>query len=344
MRTCLLLALLLFCTTLRVTAFTSSSWQARLDKALLSVDTSPETRVRNLQKALKDPQLKTDLQKATELVRTKGSRSDIRNLLFPSGTIARSDLEGLEAIKLQVPELRKELRTQFKGSRKNKSKKPKKQNSVNFSKPDFTLPKPDEIKDEFKNIFRSTPKGLKQPDYKVIRSFDDKIELRLYDSYKIAKTDSASGEGFNTLASYIFGGNERDEKMQMTTPVLTTEGSMSFILSVDEEPPTPQDDSVTIETIPTRIVAVKTFPGLVTVLEVERQTQTLIETLKIEGVAVLEDVEPFVLQYNAPLTIPWRRRNEIAVVCDGVEEDFKSSWYDRKEGEVTSWFDAGVRL
>ncbi|GMH94822.1 hypothetical protein TrST_g3383 [Triparma strigata] len=337
-------------------ALVSSSWQARLDKALLSVDTSPESRFRNLQKALQDPQLRTDLQKATQVLRDKGAKEghpDVIDLLFPSGTTARSDLEGLSAIRTQIPELTEDLRSQVKKS------KP----AVNFSnrprpktKTSFDLPKPEEIKDEFKNIFRSTPKGLKQPDYEVIKTLADSdsdasVELRKYSEFKVAKTDSMSGEGFNTLANYILGGNEDSMKMEMTTPVLTSEGSMSFILDADVEPPAPEDATVEIETIPSRVVAVKSFPGLVTSSEVDRQKEKLLSALENAEVAIQEDAEPFVLQYNSPLTIPWRRRNEIAVVVvfeegeEGeVEEGVKSgnSWFERVE--VMSWYDAGVRL
>jgi hypothetical protein len=132
----------------------SSCRVARLDKALLSVDTSPESRFRNLQKALQDPQLRTDLQKATQVLRDKGAKEghpDVIDLLFPSGTTARSDLESMAAIRTQIPELTEDLRSQVKKS------KP----AVNFSnrqrpktKTSFDLPKPEEIKDEFKNIFR----------------------------------------------------------------------------------------------------------------------------------------------------------------------------------------------
>jgi hypothetical protein len=174
---------------------------------------------------------------------------------------------------------------------------------------------------------------------------------RKYSEFKVAKTDSMSGEGFNTLANYIFGGNEDSMKMEMTTPVLTSEGSMSFILDADVEPPAPEDATVEIETIPSRVVAVKSFPGLVTSSEVDRQKEKLLSALENAEVAVQEDAEPFVLQYNSPLTIPWRRRNEIAVVVvfeegeEGeVEEGVKSgnSWFERVE--VMSWYDAGVRL
>ena len=50
----------------------ANSWQARLDKALLSVDMEPKERFRNLQRAIKDPASRDDLKKAVEVIREKG--------------------------------------------------------------------------------------------------------------------------------------------------------------------------------------------------------------------------------------------------------------------------------
>ena len=50
-----------------------------------------------------------------------------------------------------------------------------------------------------------------------------------------SKTGSPAGEGgsaFNTLAGYLFGGNQQQKKMQMTMPVFTdSQGKMQFVLS-----------------------------------------------------------------------------------------------------------------
>ena len=38
-------------------------------------------------------------------------------------------------------------------------------------------------------------------------------------------------QAFNALARYIFGGNQEQQKMEMTTPVFTdTRGSMQFVI------------------------------------------------------------------------------------------------------------------
>ena len=54
-----------------------------------------------------------------------------------------------------------------------------------------------------------------------------------------------------------------------------------------------------------------------------------------------------VLQYNSPITIPWRRRNELALVVveSGAEDDAEDGAEDGAEGApVVSWYDSGVRL
>ena len=80
----------------------ANSWQNRLDKALLDVDTAPKARVRLLQRALKDRALQKDVKLAAEEIREKGMGKGhvlAIDLLFPTGTTARSDLEGLLALR-----------------------------------------------------------------------------------------------------------------------------------------------------------------------------------------------------------------------------------------------------
>ena len=108
--------------------------------------------------------------------------------------------------------------------------------------------------------------------------------------------------------------------MAMTMPVETRAGGdapgMAFVLPRDaaDVPPAPLG-AVTIEKVPARLVAVKRFPGLVTDGEVERQRAAVAEALARDGGVAATDAGEFsVLQYNSPITLPWRRRNELAVV------------------------------
>jgi len=349
---------------------TASSWQRRLDKALLDIDATPESRFRNFQRAIKDPNLRTDVTSAIDAIREKGfgkGHPELINTLWPEGTTARSDLEGLTALRTQLPEALRELPELVKTSREQqrsttKSSVPK---SVDFN----SLPKPEEIKEELKNALRSTPKGLEAPKYSVVRVIEgelklgvpEKIQIRKYEAFTVATTPSMGGTGFNTLASYLFGGNEEKKAMAMTMPVFVTgkaeadngsTGTMQFVIpsSMSDAPPTPlSNEAVNIERVPERLVAIKAFPGLVTDDEVSRQKKALLSALVGTDMDVLNGDAVSVLQYNSPFTIPWRRRNEIAVVVeksggdDGVVErgafDF---WTSRTV--ATSWYDAGVRL
>ena len=86
-----------------------TGWQKRLDKALLDVDISMEQRVRLLQKVAKDgKKVSSDVRVAVEEIREKGMGKGhplVLDLLFPTGTTVRSDLEGLFALRKQVPEV-----------------------------------------------------------------------------------------------------------------------------------------------------------------------------------------------------------------------------------------------
>ena len=75
---------------------------------------------------------------------------------------------------------------------------------------------------------------LERPAYTVVRTLSDGVELRRYEPYLIAQTSVASGgikdgtgEGFKTVAGYIFGKNKARrgrgaDQMSMTAPVRTS--------------------------------------------------------------------------------------------------------------------------
>ena len=379
------------------TGLRANSWQARLDKALLSVDIGTGSRLRLLNKAVRDPKLLEDVQASTKILVEKGfgkGHPQVINTLWPVGTTARADLEGLTALRKQVPEILEEAQKQVR-------ERPLALPDAAAVLEDLPAPtavlngvvslatsseKQKELKEEAKDLLRSTPKTLETPRYKVVRVLDGPeflgtpapIELRAYEEFTVARTpmggagddfvgsSSAGATGFQTLASYLFGGNGNDEPMAMTMPVEITsrsspggEGSMAFVLPKKNAgaPPAPLAGSdVTIATVAPRLVAAKGFAGLVTDEEVQRQKAALLEALAADGaLAPVDDEQISVLQYNGPLTIPWRRRNEVAVVVtEVVGEDEPASAEAAAEapaeaeaaaeGGVVSWFDSGVRL
>jgi len=103
--------LLSMMSTMRITTTTAlraNGWQKRLDRAFLQVDgVTPEGRFRSLQRAVQDPELRTDLTTAITLVRDKGfgkGHPAVIELLWPAGTQARRDLEAINALSKQLPE------------------------------------------------------------------------------------------------------------------------------------------------------------------------------------------------------------------------------------------------
>lgn len=219
---------------------------------------------------------------------------------------------------------------------------------------------------EARNMFLETPEGLVGPKYNVVSTAQG-YEIREYEGYKVASASMSkvgetysldditkSGTAFNTLAAYLFGGNDEGKVMDMTTPVSTTSlGEMRFYLtnngsgSMDElfpEPLSPSKEvneqgAVKIVDVPPARLAVAQFPGFVTEGEVSRQKDALLSSLSLDGVEVDTPhgikIPHIVFQYNPPYTIPIVRRNEIAIPVRS-EEDFvdetninlESKWKD----------------
>jgi len=331
-----------------------NTWQGRLDKALLNLDVEPQERLSLLQEALGDQKLSEDLRSAVGILQEKGigkGHPEFIQKLWPKGTTARADLEGLTALRKQVPEVLQGVRDQVQQSPA--SFFPQQSSAATAPPlPDLSsvfgslqtlvsdTDKQKEILEETKDLLRSTPKGLETPQYEVMRTIEgplflgtpELIELRKYENFTVARTNMetvgfagrSSATGFNTLASYLFGNNQAKQEMKMTMPVemsMSTgdeKGSMAFVLPKKDasEPPTPlASTNITIEKVPARLVATKPFPGIVTDEEVQRQKDALLEAIAADGsLTPVDNNQVTVLQYNSPLTVPWRRRNELAIV------------------------------
>lgn len=165
---------------------------------------------------------------------------------------------------------------------------------------------------------------LETPRYTVLRKTKD-YEIRRYEPFLVAEAPMAvpsnnnkTGRGvgaFQQLAGYIFGGNQGGVKMQMTTPVLTSEqgGIMQFVLPAryaePEQAPGPSTQSVSVRRVEGGIQAACVFSGLADQQLVERQRQALQAALERDGYAVAPAWR--VARYNDPSTKPFFRRNEV---------------------------------
>lgn len=127
--------------------------------------------------------------------------------------------------------------------------------------------------------------------YKVIQRYED-FELREYEPCVIAELkvsdlgSSESSGAFSVLFNYISMGNDKSQKIAMTSPVINSQqkgksapqaSHVSFVMparSAIENLPRPMDSRVTLREIQSEICVAKSFRG--------RATKILSQ--KIEGV------------------------------------------------------------
>ncbi len=158
--------------------------------------------------------------------------------------------------------------------------------------------------------------------YKLVEQHDSfeirRYEARLFSTVKISSGDykSASGQGFSALAGYIFGGNDRKEKIAMTSPVtMTLENSMTMRFMVPKkwnkkQLPKPNQSNINFVEEPEKLVAAIKFKGWANDKKIKRYKKQLITALKHEGIPHLNKFELY--GYNAPYEV-FNRRNEIIV-------------------------------
>lgn len=157
-----------------------------------------------------------------------------------------------------------------------------------------------------------------QPRYAVLETLDGGIEIRRYAPRVAAEAsvtgENASGAAFDALFQYISG----KEKIAMTAPVATEAGAdgtrMQFFLPAHHtaaSAPPPTDPRIRIVALPEETLAVVRFSGRASAEQVELHTQRLLAAIAAAGWQV--EGRAMLLGYDPPFTLPFLRRNEIAV-------------------------------
>ncbi len=147
-----------------------------------------------------------------------------------------------------------------------------------------------------------------------IRSY----EKTLFTAVKLSTTGykNSSSKGFSILAGYIFGGNERNEKISMTSPVaMTLEDSMTMMFMVPKELkkemlPKPNQSLIKFKEEPAKTVAAISFSGWANDKKIEKYKQKLKSALDAEGIAYADRF--YFLGYNANYEV-FNRKNEVIV-------------------------------
>jgi len=110
----------------------------------------------------------------------------------------------------------------------------------------------------------------------------------------------------------------------MTTPVQTQSdsGTMSFIMpsqywgedALKSAPAPSEGSSVALIPVAEEIMAVTVFGGYARGKVVDQKTKALLQSIEdADDVELLDKAATRLMQYNDPFTVPWKRRNEVAV-------------------------------
>ncbi len=168
----------------------------------------------------------------------------------------------------------------------------------------------------------STRRGIEEYPFSVVKTYPDfeirNYEASLFTSVKLStsKYEEASSKGFGILAGYIFGGNESNERIAMTSPVaMSLEDSMTMMFLVPkaynkDNLPKPNQTSVEFKEVPAKTVAAITFGGWANSERIAEYKEKLIGALAAEGIAHTNNF--YFLGYNPPFDMVGRK-NEVIV-------------------------------
>jgi hypothetical protein len=177
-----------------------------------------------------------------------------------------------------------------------------------------------------------------QPHYVVVQDLGRSVEIRRYEprlAIEATVTDPdrerATREAFGLLFRYITGANQREQKIAMTAPVQTeteriamtvpvqtTRGdgqiSMRFFLPqevAETGAPAPVDPRLHLVQVPESMIAALRYSGIATQSSRDENAAILLGVLARSSWK--PNGEVFHFNYDPPFTIPFVRRNEVAV-------------------------------
>jgi hypothetical protein len=183
--------------------------------------------------------------------------------------------------------------------------------------------------------------GTEEPDYQVAGRISDGIEIRRYGQRLAAETSVAEGSeetarnaAFRRLFDYISGANTTNADIAMTAPVqVEAEGTaiamttpvqtarseadayvMRFFLPATmsmRTAPKPADARIRLVEVPGQTMAVLRFSGSRSASAVAKQRARLLASLESSNWQAKGEVVDWF--YDPPWTIPFLRRNEVAV-------------------------------
>jgi hypothetical protein len=178
--------------------------------------------------------------------------------------------------------------------------------------------------------------GTEEPKYQLLATVGP-VQIRSYAPRIIASVTLPGDEmqaryaGFRRLASYIFGANTTGGSIAMTAPVAQSAAKIAMTAPVAQTKtaagwtvsftmpakytlatlPRPTDPGIEIHETPPETDGVYRFSGIPGTKPVENATAILLRQLANSPWTVTGP--PVAWFYDPPWTLPWARRNEVAV-------------------------------
>jgi hypothetical protein len=167
--------------------------------------------------------------------------------------------------------------------------------------------------------------------YRVVQE-NEKFEIRYYPVATLAEVSLQSNsykelgnKGFRKLAGFIFGGNNENKSISMTSPVHMqmgdSAGTMAFVLPKSynkENLPKPNDSTIVIKTSKAEYVAAIAFGGFANTKKINAHIAILKQILQDKNISSKGKFR--YLGYNPPYQL-FGRKNEIIVTIDYIEKN-----------------------
>lgn len=171
-----------------------------------------------------------------------------------------------------------------------------------------------------------------QPAYRVVRRLAADVEIRAYAPRVMVETSMAGeseGEAFGRLFRYITGANQGKAMIAMTVPVEQAPQRIAMTVPVETQggtemmrfylppsvaaagAPQPTEKGVHLVALPAVTMGVVRFSGSLT--EASRAFQTARLRTVLEQAGKPASGNPLYLSYDPPFTVPFLRRNEVAL-------------------------------
>ena len=171
-------------------------------------------------------------------------------------------------------------------------------------------------------FFLNSQRTIETYPFTIIDTYET-IEIRQYEASLFTSVEmpsnnyrETSSKGFSILAGYIFGGNDKEEKIAMTSPVamsLKDSTTMLFLVPkkyTRDNLPVPNDSSIEFKDMPEKRVAAISFGGWASDSKIAAFKSKLITALNTKGIEYTDNF--YFLGYNAPMEV-FNRKNEVIV-------------------------------